>query len=85
MSFLYKRFVQINKLLFINLHFIIIYFLKSFTHFYFCKRLKLDYIRLQRINIKFCFEVGKSATETLKLLKMTYGNNYISFQVASTI
>lgn len=32
----------------------------------------------QRINIKFCVKNGKSATETLQILKIAYGGNYLS-------
>ncbi|EFN88939.1 Putative uncharacterized protein FLJ37770, partial [Harpegnathos saltator] len=31
-----------------------------------------------RINIKFCVKNGRSATETLKMLKNAYGDNYLS-------
>ena len=29
----------------------------------------------QRVCIKFCFKIGKTATETFELLKMAYGND----------
>jgi len=32
----------------------------------------------QRTNIKFCFKIGKNATETLELLKIAYGDNCLS-------
>lgn len=31
----------------------------------------------QRINIKFCVKIGKSASETLSLLKMAYGEHAV--------
>jgi len=32
----------------------------------------------QRINIKFCFKIGKNATEMLELFKIAYGDNCLS-------
>jgi len=32
----------------------------------------------QRINIKFCVKNGKSAMETLQMLKIAYGGNFLS-------
>jgi len=32
----------------------------------------------QRTNIKFCFKIGKNATETVELLKIAYGDNCLS-------
>lgn len=32
----------------------------------------------QRVNIKFCFKLGKSATETYEMLRKVYGNDVLS-------
>jgi len=32
----------------------------------------------QRICIKFCYKIGKSASETLDLLKLAFGNEYVN-------
>src|SRR5215469_8201014 len=32
----------------------------------------------QRICIKFCYRIGKSASETLDLLKLAFGNEYVN-------
>ena len=32
----------------------------------------------QRINIKFCVKLGKTATETMKMLRDVYGDSYMS-------
>jgi hypothetical protein len=32
----------------------------------------------QRANIKFCFKMGKTATETFQLIKQPYGDNALS-------
>jgi hypothetical protein len=34
----------------------------------------------QRVNIKFCVRLGKTATETLQLLHDAYGDEWWSFQ-----
>jgi hypothetical protein len=32
----------------------------------------------QRANLKFCFKMGRTATETFQLIKQAYGENAIS-------
>jgi hypothetical protein len=32
----------------------------------------------RRVNIKFCFKMGKTATETFQLIKQAYGDNALS-------
>jgi len=32
----------------------------------------------QRANIKFCFKLGKTAAETVELMRQVYGDNYLS-------
>ena len=32
----------------------------------------------QKANIKFCFKLGKTAAETVKLMKQVYGDNCLS-------
>ena len=32
----------------------------------------------QRANIKFCFKLGKTATETLEFMRQVYGDNCLS-------
>jgi hypothetical protein len=32
----------------------------------------------QRVNIKFCFKTGKTATKTFQLMKQAYGDNFLS-------
>jgi len=32
----------------------------------------------QRENIKFCFKLGKTATETVELMRQVYGDNFLS-------
>jgi len=32
----------------------------------------------QRVNVKFCMKLGKSATETYDLLKKVYGDEFLS-------
>jgi hypothetical protein len=32
----------------------------------------------QRTNIKFCLKLGKTAVETVEMMRQVYGNNYLS-------
>jgi len=35
----------------------------------------------QRINIKFCFQLQKSAKETHKMLKLVYGDDAVTMKI----
>ena len=37
----------------------------------------------QRVNVKFCMKLGKSATETYDLLKKVYGDVYLVLKFSS--
>ena len=38
----------------------------------------MDFKHEQRVNIKFCVKLGKSATETLEMLQLAYGDDAMS-------
>ena len=39
---------------------------------------KMTYVKEQRICIKFCFKLGKTASETHRMLKEAFGDNALS-------
>jgi hypothetical protein len=41
----------------------------------FCKTAKMTDVNEQRIYIKFCFKLGKTASETQRMLKEAFGYN----------
>jgi hypothetical protein len=43
-----------------------------------CESLVMDFSMEQRLAIKFCFKAGKSATETLQMVKAAYGDQALS-------
>jgi hypothetical protein len=38
----------------------------------------VSHVKEQRANSKFCFKMGKTATETFQLIKQAYGDNGLS-------
>jgi len=43
----------------------------------------MDLIMEQRLELKFCFKAGKSATETLQMVNAAYGDQALSVRMFS--